>query len=117
MYNRKYSYDSLRQSLRNLSEAIPKQNQVFSKSAEENTLGVFQKYVDLNNEKEIAGAAIYNQFKDLKFDFDNGIIHMKRYTEHLQAYKDFYNSAISKYDVPKSLTSEEILTEIQKYIG
>lgn len=119
MYNRKYSYDSLRNSLRELSATIPKQNNVFSKAAEKNTFFVFQKYVELDKEKELAGAAIYQQWKDLKDDYEQGNINLKRYTEHLLAYKEFFSSDVQVQDLPKALGSgaEEILQEIQKYIG
>ena len=116
MYNRKYSYDSLRNLLRELSATIPKQNNVFSKAAEENTLGVFQKYVELDKEKELAGGAIYQQWKDLKGDYEQGNINLKRYSEHLLSYKDFFNSDVQIQDLPKSLPAVEILEEIAKYI-
>jgi len=116
MYNRKYSYDSLRQSLRNLSESIPKQNNIFNKSADENTLGVFKKYIELDKQKELAGNAIYKQFTDLREDYTNGSINLKRYTDLLTSFKSFFEGDVIKHDLPVLLQAEEILQEIQKYI-
>lgn len=115
-YKRNYSYDSLRQSLRELSEAIPATNNVLLKGADP-SLDVFQRYHDLNKEKELAGEAIYKQFTDLRDDYAAGNINLKRYTEHLKYYKEFFGSNVQLQDLPKSLPAEEILTEIQKYIG
>lgn len=114
---RNHSYDSLKQTLMDLSETIPEQKNVFSKSSNENTLDVFAQYIELDKEKEAAGDIIYRQFTDLKADFEKGSINLKRYTEHLQSYKEFFNSNVEVKDLPKSLDAKGILLEIDKYLG
>ncbi|MBC7948973.1 MAG: hypothetical protein H7Y42_13900 [Chitinophagaceae bacterium] len=116
MYQRKHSYDSLRESLKLLAHVIPRQNNVFSKSKEENDLSVFKRCLDLYKEKEEVGGLMYDQFCDLKGDFTSGKLNLARYKDKLLEYQEFFNSGVIKTDLPKSLKAPEIISEIEKYV-
>lgn len=117
--NRSHIYGIIPSHLKSLAGKIVNKNNHLKKASKEQSLtnhidGVIGNWKDGN----VLGDMLYKHFQLLKQDFEANTINRVRYTEYLMAFKNFFELAdLEKVDVPPSLNSHEILTEINKYVA
>jgi hypothetical protein len=107
---RKSSYDSLKQTVTNLKNALNANDDLIIKSEDRST---FQTAVNFNTHITTLCKSVYAKFTDLKEDFDTNKINLARYKDHLKNINSLLlDGKKIKYS---ALHADEMAIELKKY--
>lgn len=115
---RKSTPDFIPRLLANLSNITKEKNEALQESIDSDgdSQHISGSVTALEQADQIS-KAINGAFADLKDDYRNGRIPMARYTPYLKNLKEYFESDMTKGDVPECLITEEMIQEIEKYVG